>query len=108
MGGHTHEHTVSMELPRIGVRGTARILADSLWSSAPRTFLFGGWQSSSNASHPSCFLAAGRRHDLILEFLRPSQCYQRPADDSDSGTIHWSDLRGDALATATTESASAL
>ena len=73
-------------------RGTVRT-AVRIWRGSP---------------YPPRFSVLGRRDDVILELFRLGQCHQRPVDDSDSGAIHRSDLRGDALATATTESASAL
>src|SRR5713226_9546538 len=108
MGRQSDERAVGMELSRIGVRGIAGIFANSLRSGQTRTFLRRLGQDSSGSPHSPRILVACRRHDVVLEFLRLGERHQRPADDSDSGTIHRSDLRSDAVAATATESAPAL
>src|SRR5438105_15605901 len=104
MGRQSDERPVDLELRRLGICRSARMLADSLWGGETRALLFHRRQSSSGSTYPPRFFALSWRDDAILEFLRFGQCHQCPTDDSDSGAIHRSDLRSDAVATATTES----
>src|SRR5713226_2490882 len=108
MGGHVDERFINVELLRVGVCGAARVLAHSLRGGPTGTFLFSPGQSSSRAPYSSCLAAVGGGNDFVLEFLRLGERDQCAVDDSNPGAIHRSNFRRDVVATAATESATAL
>src|SRR5262245_20038154 len=103
-----HERPADLELRWLRVCRSAGVFSNPLWGGSTKTLLHGDWQGPSEPSHPARLLAARRRHDIVLEFLRPGSCNQRPADHPHSRAIHRSSLWGDAVAAETTGPAQTL